>query len=413
MSRSIVACGFAALFVLTLSDTDAEAGPQVPAAAHGMRLGVPGQHETHSAAARAAGRDDLAVEVQWKGKATDLTTIEMEVGAVAAETAAHWAPLAHELEAYLHLTDDGRVLLLSDGNSSQVKKQMELIARTAAAVDETLPLPEREPDPEIDEDVPADEIEGEGRLYMPRPQDDATVVLIEAADADAYKLVLAHLMRTEDYLDDWLPTAAVQSGFSLKRPLCATWIRNLDGQEEFDVRNEIVHRLSNLLVGRRFGELPFWLECGMAWHFEESLLGEIYCFPYRSGFVFASEHSSWTSDLATQFRGKDEPFFERLCDWRRGTYQGTQARRAFGFARFMAEHHREEFGAVLDGLFDLRSRDGVNVMPDGLNWELIPGWEPSADQQLAVFEEHLGEGVLSEVTRYFEKGKKYKPSKRS
>jgi hypothetical protein len=30
-----------------------------------------------------------------------------------------------------------------------------------------------------------------------------------------------------------------------------------------------------------------------------------------------------------------------------------------------------------------------------------------------VFEEHLGEGVLSEVTRYFEKGKKYKPSKRS
>jgi hypothetical protein len=79
----------------------------------------------------------------------------------------------------------------------------------------------------------------------------------------------------------------------------------------------------------------------------------------------------------------------------------------------MAEHHREEFGAVLDGLFDLRSRDGVNVMPDGLNWELIPGWEPSADQQLAVFEEHLGEGVLSEVTRYFEKGKKYKPSKRS
>jgi hypothetical protein len=351
-------------------------------------------------------RDDI-VEVQWKGKTTELATIETEVGTVAAQTVARWAPLAVRLEARLHLTDDGRVLLLTDGNSSQAKKYFELIERTTKAVDEVLPLPERAAETGDGEEDPA------GKRYMPRPADDATVVLIESADADAYKQVLAHLMETEDYLDDWLPTAAAQSGFTLKRPLCATWIRTLDGQEEFDVRNEIVHRLSNLLVARRFGELPFWLECGMAWHFEEALLGELYCFPYRSGFVFASEHSSWTADLATQFRGKSEPFFEALCEWQRGTYRGTQARRAFGFARFMAEHHEEQFGAVLDALFDLRSRHGVNVMEDGFTWELIPGWEPSAEQQLAVFEEHLGDDVLTEVARYFEKGKKYKPSKRS
>lgn len=395
-------------------------------------IGAARAHDTDSASAVAVstaldredgGGDEVAFQVVWKGKTTDLATIEAEVGTIAAETAAHWAPLAIELEARLHLTDDGRVLLLSDGNNSQTKKHFELIARTTAAVDAVLPLPERtdesdETDEENAREAGTDETDtdaddGEGKRYMPRPSDDATVVLIEAADADAYKLVLAHLMRTEEYLADWLPTAAVQSGFSLKQPLCATWIRVLDGQEEFDARNELVHRLANLLVARRFGELPFWLECGMAWHFEESLLGEIYCFPYRSGFVFASEHSSWTADLASQFRGKDEPFFDKLCEWQRGTYRGVQARRAFGFSRFMAEHHTAEFGAVLDGLFDLRSRHGVVVMEDGYTWELIPGWEPSASAQLAVFEEHLGEGVLTEVVRYFEKGKKYKPTKRS
>lgn len=364
-----------------------------------------------------ARRDEAAVEVVWKGRTTDLETIERELGAQPVEAVRTWGPFALDREAVLHLSPDGRVLLVTHSDGNQLKKELELIARTSELVDAILPLPERADATEgaAPEDTSAEEggaEEGAAEpLYVPRPMDDATVVLVQSSDQEEYVLVLEKLVASEPYLEAFGLSARRLAGFTLVRPLVATWIESLDGQEEWDVRNELVHRLAHLLVARRFGELPFWLESGIAWHVEEELMKGIYCFPYRNQFVFATEHSAWTAELASAFRRREAPFFEDLCAWQRGTYRGAQARQSFGFARFLAEHHRAEFGAILDDLFDLRSRHGVVVHDDG-TWELIPGWEAPAADQLAVFQRHLGEDVLSEVATYFEKGSKYKPKKR-
>jgi hypothetical protein len=387
-----------AVLAVALSSTLA-AAPSTPAAP----TAVPTPSApTHLAAAG----DEATLEVVWKGRTTDLETIERELGEQPAEAVRTWGPFATDREAVLHLSPDGRVLLVTHSDGNQLKKELELIERTAGLVDAILPLPAREEAPDT-----APEGDAPEPLYVPRPNDDATVVLVQSSDQEEYALVLDKLVASEPYLESFGLSARRLAGFTLVRPLVATWIESLDGQEEWDVRNELVHRLAHLLVARRFGELPFWLESGIAWHVEEQLMKGIYCFPYRNQFVFATEHSAWTSELASAFRRREAPFFEDLCAWQRGTYRGAQARQSFGFARFLAEHHSDVFGAVLDDLFDLRSRHGVVVHDDG-NWELIPGWEAPAADQLAVFQRHLGEDVLSEVATYFEKGSKYKPKKR-
>ena len=79
-------------------------------------------------------------------------------------------------------------------------------------------------------------------------------------------------------------------------------MENPAGMEEWDIENELVHRLAHLLLLRRFGQQPFWLTMGFSWYVEKEMRGAIYCYPYRSGFVWASEH-----ELGLLVRGPGVP----------------------------------------------------------------------------------------------------------
>lgn len=337
------------------------------------------------------------------GRRVELEEVSSSLGPEVARVAGRWSEVADRLEADVHLTEDGRVLLLTHSSGARAKKEMKLVGETLALVDELLPA----------RPAATDAGKGSASSRMPAPKDEDTLVLLQPADQKEYVAVLAEVVEGVPYLEAWHGTAKSLPGFTLSQPLVAAWIESLDGQEEFDVRNELVHRLAHLAIARRFGELPYWLQTGLSWHVEEEVLGTIYCFPYRDAFVWATEHSSWDKDLARAFKTeKTGAFFTDLCAWRRGTYRADEARQAFGLARFLVTHHREAAPQVLADLFHLRATEGVKSRPGG-GWDLIPGWEPDAAGQRAVFERVLGPEALEQAARYFALGKRYKAPKPS
>lgn len=316
---------------------------------------------------------------------------------------ARWAKAASAVEADLHVVADGRVLFITHSTRRKLKKELALIEETLDLVDDTLPS------------RPVASLEGadKTRGRMPDPTDQGPMVLLQPANETEYAALLEDVTRDEPYLKSWKNSARGLQGFTLTQPLVAMWIEVLDGQEEYDVKNELVHRLAHLTMARRFGELPFWLQTGFAWHFEEELLDGVYCFPHRNEFVYETEHTSWDKDLARAFKGKKgaDDFFAALTTWKRGQYRDDPARQAFGMARFLVKHHQEQIPQLLSNLFHVRATDGVKSR--GGAWTLIPGWEPDATMQRAEFERVLGADILSEAAKFFEKGKRYKrPRKR-
>jgi len=337
--------------------------------------------------------------LRWDGRAAEPDEIAEALGDTVAEVATRWAIFAQAHDAEVELTEDGRVLVYTHSSKSKRTKELALVEDTLELVDEL--LPER----------PAPQVDADREVYMAEPTDSETLVLLQVEDEEEYADVLDELAGLEPYLASWSESAKELGGFTLTRPLAACWIESLDDMEEWDIRNELVHRLAHLAIARRFGELPYWLQMGLNWHVEEELLGGIYCFPHRIGFVWATEHTSWDKDLHNHFDGSRYAFFENLAAWQRGTYRGILARQAFGFARFLLTHHREDTPQILSDLFHLRAMDGVTVQEDG-SWQLIPGWEPSEEAQTEVFERVLGEGILLEVLDYFVEGKRYKKPRR-
>ena len=338
------------------------------------------------------------------GKKTPLGELAGSLGDDVSEEATRWAAAADSIGAGLHVVAGGRVLLVTHSTKRKLKKELALIGDTLELVDELLPA------------RPVATNEGADQpsaRRMPDPSDEGVLVLLQPKNDEEYGQLLEVVVEGERYLQAWKDSARRLPGFTISRPAVAMWIELLDGQEEFDIRNELVHRLAHLAIARRFGELPYWLQTGLSWLVEEELLGAIYCFPYRDEFVWATEHTSWDKDLAREFKkakGSDS-YFAGLAAWKRGSYRSDEARQAFGMARFLMEHHREDTPQLLSNLFHLRATKGVKSA--GRGWELIPGWEPDAKDQRAEFERVLGEGILSEAAKSFAKGKRYKkPRKR-
>jgi hypothetical protein len=96
----------------------------------------------------------------------------------------------------------------------------------------------------------------------------------------------------------------------------------------------------------KYGRQPYWLLQGFAWHAEMELRRGIYCFPYRSGFVWAVEHTGWRArvggavarqERGAARRGRDAQARQRsttqgaLNAWGAATFLAREARRA-GFA---------------------------------------------------------------------------------
>jgi len=152
----------------------------------------------------------------------------------------------------------------------------------------------------------------------------------------------------------------------------------------------------------------YWLSMGLAWYMEMEQIDGIYCFPYRTGFVSSGEHENWNKLNENRLRRRKEPLTMReLAALKRGTWDTNGAHLAWGVVSFLVRFHPEAMPEILDELYTLWDEQGRSEDGDG-NWERIPGFEPDLKTQLAVFEKHVPD-FLSQLLKYFAKGKLYKP----
>ncbi|MEM7305161.1 MAG: hypothetical protein AAF682_00755 [Planctomycetota bacterium] len=357
-------------------------------------------------------------EVRYGGRAVD--ALPRELGPGAPMAASTWWPWAKENGYRLHLTEDGRVLVILPKKESG-KKQLKLVGKVTAYFDEILPAPEREEPPAPAPPPPAEEGGEEGEDGEESwsfewsddgpPLDSETAVLIQARGVKEYESALRYAAERYPYLESWLNAGLHYAGFHLERPLAAVWVEEAEGLEEYDVENELVHRLTHLLTVRRFDQQPYWLTTGLAWHVESKLLKSIYCYPYRAEFVYETEHTSWEADLRAAHKGSTALRMDEVVGLRRGTFTIAEARNAWGAATFLARHHTDGLAPILEELRLLRDEKGIVRHGDG-SWERVAGYEVSHVDQLAVLQRHAGESFLTELLAFYEKGKRYRPSSR-
>ncbi|MEX1025550.1 MAG: hypothetical protein WD226_10795 [Planctomycetota bacterium] len=354
-------------------------------------------------------------ELTLEGESTTVGELPASIGEWPRKAVQTWAPFAEQRGLGMHLADGGRVLLLQR-QKLKPKRNLTLVAETAELVDRWFPAPERAPSL-VPEAPPVEEVP-EGEYYEwsyesdSSPLESETAVLIQVVDQGEYEAVLAFTAREYDYLQAWAPEARQLTGFILERPLVACWQERPDGMEEWDIENELVHRLSQLLVLRRFSQLPYWLTMGLAWAVEDEVRGGIYCFPYRSGFVFATEHGDWWTRLRNETKRLREPFtLDLVASWKRGTYQPREALFAYGTARFLTRHFEPQaVAAAFEELRLLKAANGRVDHGDG-TWSLVVGWEVPAVDQARIFE-GLRPDFVSLLEASFKKGKSYKLPRR-
>lgn len=394
--------------------------------------------------APAAGRD---AKVHWgtRSFAPDDAPAELPDGA--REALATWAPWAAEHDFHLFLDERAQVLLLGGGSGSRTRHQLELVERTVALFEKSLPLPERDPGSEPlpgkpvasappppnddaggDEPIPEDpeggpapwELYGKPRAEAPAqteagshawgsgeaPRDSQTAVFLVVKDEEAYGEVLRFLADGFPHLAEWARLEAPKFlGFSLQSPLAGGYVENAAGQEEWNPDSELVHRLAQLLLARRFGTLPNWLEQGWAWTCEMRLLKGIWCYPYRTEFVYTVEHTSWRTDLRNLMKDRrGKPLeSEQLSGWRRGTWDGEAARLSWGVVDFLLREHAADVPRFVEELRLWRAEHDRVERPDG-TWERDPRFVVPGEVQAELLERFFGADVLKKATSFLRKG---------
>ena len=307
-----------------------------------------------------------------------------EASADGAELAA-WRAWAEEHRYKLASDDERRILVLAR-SAANLRRYAKVVREVSAEVDAFAP----------EESA----VEGGGTGELP------WIVLFELEDLDDQLSALQVAARIAPYLEEWVRLRGENIfGFLTERPLLGAWILKVPGREEFDAGNELAHRLTRLLLQRRFGHLPHWLASGLAWRFEQNLRGDIDCFPDRDGFVAITEHDGWGSSVRTEL-GKASGTFDLgvVAAWSRGVYRDREAGLSWALASFLCEEHAPKLGALLAELGRENETRGRVTHADG-TWERVVGYELDADVQLEVLRRHAGDDVMEAFSRAGSRGR--------
>jgi hypothetical protein len=376
--------------------------------------------------------------VRWKGGTHALDDDALPAAARAAAEA--WAGFAREHGYAMDLDGDGRLLLVSDGGASATERRIELVQRTIALFDRELPPPpprtaaaepaaggpggpggpggksggkraERaDPDDVIPEDPegpppgwkPPEVLEpvettawGAGTV----PPDTQTIVLLVLRDEADYHAALDVLAGLREYLADWAARARADLGFVLEDPLSGGFVLNASGQEEWNPDNELVNRVAQLCLLRRFSQQPNWIVQGWAWHVEMELLGGVYCFPHRSEFVWAVEHTGWDKEVARRLKDAP-PDFDALARWPRGTYDALLSRLAWALVDWSLAEHPGALSRVLEELRGYRDLNNRRKTSD-TTWERARDFEVPAATQRKTFQDGIGKSFLRDFARAY------------
>jgi hypothetical protein len=371
--------------------------------------------------------------VRWQERFHPVDELPAEMPAAAREAVGAWAGWAGEHGYRLDLEDEGRLLLISPGDGKTWRATLRLAERTIAAFDAALPVPERMETPPVPASAP-----GAGSAPLPEdpgggplPEDPEgippgfgespgasdpgettwstvwgagtgepdtqTIAFLVVRGEEDYGALTDHLGAAYPYLAGWAKAARRYTGFALEHPLAGAYVTGASGQEEWSPDNELVHRLAELLLVRRFGQAPYWLIQGVAWHLEEHLQGGIYCFPYRDEFVWATEHTAWPGEVKRDFEKRREPVTIDELYFPRGCFEGAHARRSFGAVRYLVEEHPGTLSAALEELRVFRDAHG-RVDQGGGTWSRDRDYEVPLVDQARILRTHVGADVFAEMT---------------
>jgi hypothetical protein len=370
--------------------------------------------------------------VEWKGSTYTLDRLPSEVGPGPAAAAETWADWVVEHDYRMHLSANARVLLIRSPSSGEWERQLELIGRTSVLFDELVPLPKRDADPPVgdgrgvaaggadgapEDSGVTDSASGEYSYSYTWgagtwPLETETCVMFAVSTEADYAAVLARLGELEPYLRHWVESAGRFTGFVLEKPLIGAYIEQASGQNEWDPENEVVHRVAEMLLVRRFAQLPFWLVQGLAWHVEMELTGGLYCFPYRSEFVSATEHVGWEADLGERLRkGERGPLrLEEIAGWDRGRFEEGPAKLAYGLVRFLARHHRPNLSAFVEQLRLFRDEHSRVDLGNG-GWERKTNYRIPDEELMSLLQAHFRGSVLDDATDFLRQGTGFRLSK--
>jgi hypothetical protein len=340
------------------------------------------------------------------------------------ETLRYWRVWAEEHEFDLAVDATGRMVLLST-SWSKLKTWLKLAEEAAERVDELAPLPADRLIDRILPDSGPTPLAGEPPAALPAGSEDGTdpglpaniglppyeqhpVVLFHLTDQAQQLSILERLAFDHEHIKTWLAQGVSRPGFCVEWPHVGAWMET-PVNEEWSAEAELVHRVAQLLTVRRFGHLPYWLRIGLAWKVEWDLIGGIYCFPYRSGFVYATEHESWPNDLAKMYADrKDYPLQpSELDDWPRETFRAEFAQRAFGFVSFLADNFPAALPALLEAARREFERGSLKSAPAG-SWRRDLEHDVSARRLLEHLAALTRPDVVEELTTYLRKGMKHK-----
>ncbi|HVS16958.1 MAG TPA: hypothetical protein VMT18_00055 [Planctomycetota bacterium] len=351
-------------------------------------------------------------DLLWKGAKVDPAALPEGLAPEVGRAAAPWVEWAGKRGYHLWISDAGDCILLAERRWSGVGESLDLIAATIAAVDRFLPArsggelaaaPRKAPTtgtPLEEFDLPP--AGAQGPSEVPRTPHQVPV-LFAARNPSHYKEGLAKLVEGNAWMTAWAEQIGRASyGLTLPEPLIGAWLIEAPENEEWDPRNELVHRLAQLLVMDRAGRVPYWMLVGTAWNVELEVRGGIYCFPYRAGFVGIGEHGGWAPALRSRFRGADAPEVDAaaVCALERGIYVDRHAATAWGTLRWLIGEQRAVL-PVLMADFDAAWRQGALEVAEDGSWRSLPLWQWPLETQADLLRKHLGRDVWTRLGQAF------------
>ena len=319
--------------------------------------------------------------------------------------AGFWADFAATRKYAIKSLRNGDLLVLLPQEKSKPERALERIEQALARFDAILPA------------APSATGAGDAapsatNLWgaTDRPLDSGTMVLALFREPDDFAEALSALGEAFPYMAAWSASAKGQPGCILERPLFGACVDNVPGMEEWNPDNELVHRVAQLALIRRFGRQPVWVGLGVGWNVEFDVLKNIYCFPWRDSFVWATEHGGWENDLrrAWKKRGSEAVPMADLAAIKRGGFAVEDAAICWGFVRFLVRHHGERLPALLREFDAQRAVLGRVPTSDGRNWTMAADYElPAEDQQKAI-EQLVAPDALQQAADWFRLGASWK-----
>jgi hypothetical protein len=381
------------------------------------------ESEPALAGATPAAAGGAEVKVLFQGK---LRSFEQAIELVpegCRESLRYWRVWAEEQGFHMAVDGTGRLVVLS-ASSNKLKAWLATAEKAAKRFDEIAPLPaERliqrvipgsgDGGAKLQEPpggAPAEEGTGTGlpgNIGLP-PYEEQPILLFHLTELEQQMTVLQRLAFDHPHLQGWLAEGGTRAGFAVEWPHVGAWLETPQN-EEWSPEAELVNRVAQLMAMRRFGHLPFWLRMGLAWKVEWDVIGGIYCFPYRAGFVWATEHNAWPSDLAKMYADrKDYPIQPgELDEWPRETYREEFAKRSFGFVSFLVDNFPDRLTPLLERAREEHERGSLRATAGG-GWERVPSFETSAKRLFEHLIELTRPDVAVELTTYLRKGLRYK-----